>query len=199
MGFSARTVRICFIVVLAALLIGAAWEVVSSYWHPSYWQRSYWQPSYGQKRDSQPAASTRREASEVRPPAAPIYLRVVGHGFYWRFSFAGADQRFGTADDLDVQRLIHLPVNSEVNLSVESEDYVYMFSAPKLGVRQIAVPELSYDVSFQADQVGRFALITDPFCGVRVFHDGDMGSILVQSQTEFENWYMASHSRKTSS
>src|SRR5262245_19412107 len=77
-----------------------------------------------------------------KPPQGPIHIKATGHKFFWRFSFCGPDQKFGTSDDVVVNKIAHLPLNRDVQLSVESEDYVYSFYVPTLQLRHVAVPEL---------------------------------------------------------
>ncbi len=119
----------------------------------------------------------------------PIVVRVTGHEFFWKFRFPGPDGNFDTTDDTRVEKELHLPRNRDVTFFVTSDDYVYTLSIPGLQVRHIAVPELIYTVEFTPNDTGRFDILADPLCGERLWHDEYMGSVVVESESEFESWY----------
>ncbi|HIE99852.1 MAG TPA: hypothetical protein EYG03_30800 [Planctomycetes bacterium] len=119
----------------------------------------------------------------------PIQVQVVGHDFIWRFRFPGPDGKFNTKDDASVEKELHLPLERDVVFLVTSDDYVYTMAIPDLGLRQIAVPELTYLLEFRVTEERSIDIIADPLCGVRIFHDEDMGKVIVQSKTAFDSWY----------
>jgi len=129
-------------------------------------------------------------------PKSPIRIKATGRKFFWRFSFCGADQRFGTGDDLIVDKVLHLPLESDIRLVVESDDFVYSFHIPELQLRHIAVPELSYALDFHTDGPGSYTAIMDPACGAGIFQDQNMGRVVLESRKDFEAWYLKKY-RKT--
>jgi heme/copper-type cytochrome/quinol oxidase subunit 2 len=133
-----------------------------------------------------------------RYPQGPIRIKATGHKFFWRFCFCGNDQTFGTPDDLVVNKVRHLPLDSDVQLIVESDDFVYSFHVPKLKLRHIAVPELSYNIDFHTEAPGNYAAIMDPACGAGLFQDQDMGHVVIEPRKDFEAWYLKNY-RKTRS
>ncbi|APZ93526.1 hypothetical protein [Fuerstiella marisgermanici] len=119
----------------------------------------------------------------------PILVEVVGEDFFWRFRFPGPDREFNTIDDASVEKELHLPSGRDVVFLITSADYVYTMTIPDLGLRQIAVPELSFPLNFRGDEERSYVITTDPLCGVRLLHDDDMGKIIVQSESAFDSWY----------
>jgi heme/copper-type cytochrome/quinol oxidase subunit 2 len=72
---------------------------------------------------------------------------------------------------------------------ITSDDYVYTLSIPQLGLRQIAVPDLNFTLKLHTPAEGAYEVIADPLCSVRLFHDEEMGRIVVQSEAAFDSWY----------
>ena len=119
----------------------------------------------------------------------PIQIQVVGHDFFWRFRFPGPDGEFNTEDDVSVANELHLPTERDVVFLMTSDDYVYTMAIPDLGLRQIAVPELTFPLAFRVAEERSFEITADPLCGVRLFHGEGMGTIIVQSESSFDSWY----------
>jgi hypothetical protein len=68
---------------------------------------------------------------------------------------------------------LHLPLETDVVLKLESDDFIYIMSNPELGLKQIAVPELTHTLKFHTARIGPFELLADPLCGWRPLHDVD--------------------------
>lgn len=119
----------------------------------------------------------------------PIQIQVVGHDFFWRFRFPGPDAEFNTEDDVSVADALHLPAERDIVFLVTSDDYVYTLAIPDLGLRQIAVPELTFPLTFRVTEERSFEVTADPLCGVRLFHGEYMGKVIVQSESSFDAWY----------
>jgi heme/copper-type cytochrome/quinol oxidase subunit 2 len=122
--------------------------------------------------------------SELRP----ILVEATGRNLYWRFRYAGPDGAWSTADDRFVDQDLHLPAGADVVVLVKSDDYLYTFLAPELGLRRVAVPELTRRLEFHTGAPGVFELAVDPMCGAKLLHEGPMGRLIVQSPAEFRSW-----------
>lgn len=119
----------------------------------------------------------------------PIRVLVVGHEYFWRFRFPGPDAEFNTSDDVRVENELHLPVERDIEFLITSDDYVYTFAIPELDLRQIAIPELTYHLTFRIMEERSLDITADPLCGVRLFHDEHMGKIVVERASTFDSWY----------
>jgi cytochrome c oxidase subunit 2 len=122
----------------------------------------------------------------------PLVIEARGQLFAWSFRFPGRDRELGTPDDLRFEKELHLPAGVDIELKLESDDYMYIFSNAELGLRQIVVPELTFTVKFQATKAGSFDLLADPLCGWRSLHDDLMGRVIIQSAPEFDAWFDSS-------
>jgi heme/copper-type cytochrome/quinol oxidase subunit 2 len=119
----------------------------------------------------------------------PLVIRATGRDFYWRFTYPGRDGTIGTADDIQSDQDVHVPLGHPVKIDLASQDYVYTFRAPELGLHEIAVPELSFAISFTAEKPGRYKLEVDPLCGYVFAHDNDsMGQLVVEPVSDVSAW-----------
>ena len=67
-----------------------------------------------------------------------------------------------------------------------SDDYIYNLALPHLGLKEIAVPDLSFAIEFTADETGTFDLLGDQMCGYD--HPELLGKISVDSHAGFNAW-----------
>ncbi len=119
----------------------------------------------------------------------PLPIRVVGHKFYWRFTYPGPDGKLGTADDLPGRSDLHVPLGHPVHLEITSDDYVYTFRAPQLKMKETAVPDLYFTLDFTLDKPARYDLEVDPMCGFAFLHDNDvMGEMIAEPAAAVQRW-----------
>jgi heme/copper-type cytochrome/quinol oxidase subunit 2 len=119
---------------------------------------------------------------------SPLRIEARGSDRSWRFSYFGPDGILGTNDDLQSTANLRLPVGVEVILSLRSDDFVYVFTCPALNLKEIAVPDLEFSISFRADRLGEFDLLMDPMCGFRLPPGKTMGIVSVDSESDFRRW-----------
>ncbi len=121
--------------------------------------------------------------------SVPVEIEARGKRFEWSFRYPGRDGELGTSDDFRSGKELHLPLETDVVLKLESDDFIYIMSNPELGLKQIAVPELTHTLEFHTAKIGLFELLTDPLCGWRPLHDDLMGRVIVHSVTDFNDWF----------
>ena len=119
----------------------------------------------------------------------PVAIEARGRHFEWTFRYPGRDGILNTNDDLLVEKELHLPVGVDVELKLESDDFIYILYNPERGLKQIAVPELSYSIELHTTKAETFDLRTDPLCGWRPLHDDLMGRVIIESTKEFDEWF----------
>jgi cytochrome c oxidase subunit 2 len=128
----------------------------------------------------------RRQGGEQRPPwQPPTTVLITGRASHWWIRYAGQDGQFGTADDLIARDDLHVPAGFDMRLVLRSDDYIYVFSVPDLGVSEVAVPGLEQSLTFRADRPETLALDGQAMCGLRTDHDEHL---IVQNLAEFETW-----------
>lgn len=98
--------------------------------------------------------------------APPLRVRAHGRDFRWHFTLPGPDNRFDTGDDRHTTGWLTLPHGRTVTVELTSEDYLYAFRAPSLGLLEMAMPGMTLQTRFVANQAGRHELTMDPACAV---------------------------------
>lgn len=111
-----------------------------------------------------------------------IVIEVTGDEFNWYFRYPGPDGVLGTSDDQHSVQNLFLPDNSEVSLKLKSNDYVYTFTLPELGMAEIAVPGLSFELQFATRNAQTLQLRGDQLCGFA--HETLIGKVYVRNQDE---------------
>lgn len=129
----------------------------------------------------------------VRPRATayftdPLLIEVTGRDFVWQFRYSGPDRILNTGDDVSTSEDLHLPSEHDIRFVIRSEDFIYNLSVPDLDLRQISVPELTFEKAFRTKKTGVFEMPVDPMCGMRFFHDRLMGRVVVQPKSQFIDW-----------
>lgn len=146
----------------------------------------------------------------VEVPKPPLAL-VTGRQFEWRIRYAGpSDIEYNgshfdgvvglgagedgelytvddTRDDLFTVNELHVPVDEEIVLQVESQDVLHSFFLPNLRVKQDVIPGMTQYVWFRATKVGSYDIVCAELCGWG--HYKMRGRLVVQTREEFERWY----------
>jgi len=118
----------------------------------------------------------------------PLRVEARGMGRKWHFSYAGVDGIPGNEDDQVTTGELRLPENAEVVIQLRSKDFIYVFSCPDLNLKEIAVPDLEFSITFRTARPGRHPLAMDPMCGFPAAPGETMGQLQVVSESEFQSW-----------
>jgi len=124
--------------------------------------------------------------SKPLEPVREVKIEMTGHDFKWASHYAGRDGKMGTDDDIQAQQIIHVPIDAEVEIVLKSLDYLYSLEVPLAEKKEIAVPDLTFSLSFKADKMGTFEMPGDQMCGYT--HPDLMGTLIVESQEDFAKW-----------
>ena len=136
-------------------------------------------------RDEQPAVSPDTPASP-QASSEPLRVRVTGHDFSWRLRYPGPDRNFDTPDDFLAQRHLHLPMETDIQLELRSDDFVYSLYLPDYELVEMAFPGRPYLVEFRTDAAGTSRLLGTQMCGFT--HEELLGDLVVLSATDFLRW-----------
>ncbi|MBW3596499.1 MAG: cytochrome c oxidase subunit II [Planctomycetes bacterium] len=118
----------------------------------------------------------------------PLAL-VTGHQFEWRIRYLmpGADGIRGTLDDdFFTVNDLHVPLNEDVVLQIESHDVLHSFFLPNLRVKQDVVPGMKQFVWFHANRPGVYDIVCAELCGWG--HYKMKGRLTVESRADFDRW-----------
>lgn len=123
----------------------------------------------------------------------PLLVEVRGDDYEWHITYAGPDRALNTSDDIVDMRDVHVPVATPVQIQLRSEDYVYLLALPDLELKQVAVPDMEFNIDFQFDVAGAYELEGNQLCGFR--HETLMGKVFVQSREQFRAWLQDRHNK----
>lgn len=118
----------------------------------------------------------------------PLLIDATGNREGWVFVYAGIDSERLTDDDFQVRKHAVIPANTDVVFRLHSTDVIYVFSAPELNAKEIAVPDLDFSVRTNVAKIGLYNLVMDPMCGFRLPPGEVMGTISVVAPEKFEYW-----------
>jgi cytochrome c oxidase subunit 2 len=91
-------------------------------------------------------------------PDPDVTVQVTAKQFNWDMLYPGPDGEFGGEDDLELENMLHVPVNKVVHIRMTSEDAIHSFFVPQLRLKQDVLPNRFITVWFEAtkDYTSRF-------------------------------------------
>ncbi len=119
-----------------------------------------------------------------------LQVKVIGHQWFWEFQYPDIVDAEGKP--LTVLGLggkpaeMHIPVDREIGVTLESVDVIHSFWVPKLAGKLDAIPGRQNTMWFNATRVGSYSGQCAEFCGLQ---HADMRLIVVaESEEDFEAW-----------
>ncbi|MGE0607803.1 MAG: cytochrome c oxidase subunit II [Pirellulales bacterium] len=123
---------------------------------------------------------------KINKPDIPITVEVTARQFEWRLRYPGKDGKLGTPDDVHHVNDLHLPVDTEILIDLNSQDVLHSFFLPNMRVKQDAVPGMRIPVWFRAKEVGTYDLVCAELCGWG--HYKMKGRLTVESKEDYQAW-----------
>ena len=127
------------------------------------------------------------EASDAIP------LHVIGQQFEWTFEYPSETVGTGESAAPVTTHQLHVPVDRQLNVSLEALDVLHSFWVPEWRIKRDAVPaqnpeDEGVDNTFVVtpDQEGTYSLICTELCGTG--HSTMRAFVVVESQEEFDQW-----------
>jgi cytochrome c oxidase subunit 2 len=119
------------------------------------------------------------------PKADALHVHVIAFRFDWRFQytdpeFADPDGKPLAADEL------HIPVDREVSIQLESQDVIHSFWVPKLAGKLDVMPGRNNRMWFNATQAGTYSAQCAEFCGIG--HSVMKFTVVAQEPADFQAW-----------
>jgi cytochrome c oxidase subunit 2 len=118
-------------------------------------------------------------------PMRPL-VRVTGRQFEWRLRYAGPDGELGTKDDVLLVNDLHIPLDKEVVIQIESEDVLHSFFLPNLRIKQDVVPGMTQFTWFRANKAGVYDIVCAELCGWG--HYKMRGRLTIEPEEQFNKW-----------
>lgn len=119
-------------------------------------------------------------------PPYDIQVQVTGKQFNWEMLYPGPDGKFGTQDDLEMENMLHVPVDKVVRVILTSKDVIHSFFVPVLRFKQDTLPGRKIDAWFEATKPGTYEIPCAELCGFG--HSGMLGYLIVHTSEDYEAW-----------
>jgi cytochrome c oxidase subunit II len=111
----------------------------------------------------------------------PVTVKVVGHQWWWEFDYQ--NEGFVTADEM------RIPVDTVINVSLESTNVIHSFWIPQLTGKTDVVPGHDNTKVFKADTIGTYRGLCTEYCGLQHAHMDFF--VIVMSQDGYNSWVTA--------
>jgi cytochrome c oxidase subunit II len=115
------------------------------------------------------------DISRVDPNAMVVNVR--GQQFAWTFEYP----EYGIVTDE-----LHLPINRQVVLKMESPDVIHSFWVPEFRVKQDVVPGRVTEYRITPTLIGTYKVRCAELCGSN--HYSMINDVIVQSQADYDAW-----------
>ena len=113
-----------------------------------------------------------------------FHVRVIGNQFFWEFEYTDIVGPDG--EPLKVVDEMHIPVDTRIELTLESNDVIHSFWVPRLAGKTDAIPGRSNTMWIQADETGTFEGQCAEFCGEA--HALMRFIVVSDTQEDFDDW-----------
>jgi cytochrome c oxidase subunit 2 len=143
----------------------------------------------------------------IASPPDAMHVEVVAQQFNWTLRYPGADGVFGRVspefynkeenpsgrdmndpagkDDF-TSPVLEIPVNKFVELHLRSWDVIHSFFLPPLRMKQDAVPGITTDLRFTANQTGTFEIACAELCGASHYNMKTM--LMIVTPEEYQQF-----------
>ena len=106
-----------------------------------------------------------------------LSVDVMGLQYAWIFTYPESGVTSGE---------LHIPVNSDIKLTIKAQDVLHAFWLPEFRLKQDAIPGQPAELRFQPRLEGEYPIVCAELCGP---YHGAMGAKLyVESQEAFDQW-----------
>jgi cytochrome c oxidase subunit 2 len=121
---------------------------------------------------------TMNAVAAPKPTQSDLNVRVVAHRWWWEFQYP--DLGIDTADEL------HIPLNANVQITLESADVVHSFWVSALAGKTDVIPGVTNHMWLHGDKIGEYDGQCAEYCGLN--HATMRFKVFVDSQDDFNAW-----------
>ncbi len=82
---------------------------------------------------------------------------------------------------------LHVPVNKQVTMRLESKDVIHAFWVPQFRIKQDVIPGQPTVLNFTATKTGRYPIVCAELCGP--YHGGMRSTVVVEKSEDYQNWF----------
>lgn len=120
----------------------------------------------------------------AREQKGAIEITVTARQFWWQYEYE--DFGFATANEL------HIPTGAPVHLNFRGVDVIHSYWIPRLTGAQDVVPNRDNELTFSADEPGRYMGQCKEFCGLS--HANMRLLVFAHEPKDFETWVLQQQS-----
>ena len=122
-----------------------------------------------------------------QPDPKAMHVEVFGQQWWWGYHYdINNDGNFTGQGDITTATELVIPVNTQVELSVTSNDVIHSFWIPALNGKRDAVPGQHHPWKLESNQIGVFRGQCTEFCGLS--HANMRMIVRVVSQDDYDAW-----------
>ena len=111
-------------------------------------------------------------------PMRPLVVCVIAQQFAWLFQYPA----YGNA----TSSTLHVPLDTTVQLQLQSRDVIHSFWVPEFGQKQDAVPGIVTHLPITPTKTGKYTLICTELCGLG--HALMRAPVIVMTPDAFDRW-----------
>ena len=127
----------------------------------------------------------RRPATRiVSSVPSKLDINITGREYRWHIQYPPHSLSPQNHRPIHGQRNVYLPTDAQAKLTLRSDDYLYTFEIPELGVRDIAAPDFEFEVEIETFGAGEYELLGSQMCGYD--HPELLGKLVVQNPDDFK-------------
>jgi len=115
-----------------------------------------------------------------------LRVEVMAQQWVWSFRTAGADGRFGSADDVVTLGELRVPVDRPVYLQLGAKDVVHSFYLPSFRNKIDAIPGTVTRMWFHPREEGVYEIACAQHCGA--WHHKMRGELRVLAAADYARW-----------
>lgn len=116
-----------------------------------------------------------------------LKVKVEGQQWWWQFTYdTDGDGEFGTAGDVVTATELVIPAETNIELTITSNDVIHSFWIPGLNGKRDAVPGLDSFWKLHADAPGMYLGQCTEFCGLS--HANMRMLVRAYDQATYEQW-----------
>ena len=120
-------------------------------------------------------AQSLAEVRRIDPTA--MQVKVIAGQWYWQFQYP--DFGFASSD-------LYLPVGTQVDLQMTSNDVIHSFFVPEFRLKQDILPGRSVDLRITPTRIGKYKVSCAQLCGAN--HAYMVANVVVVSTADFQAW-----------
>jgi cytochrome c oxidase subunit 2 len=112
-----------------------------------------------------------------RAPKQSMEIYVTGKQWMWKIQHPSGNREINA---------LHIPANTNVRLTMISQDVIHDFFVPEFRVKHDVLPNRYTEVWFNATKTGTYHIFCAEYCGTK--HSGMVGEVVVMEPAQYQAW-----------